>query len=133
MRWMKPTTDVSGMYPSSGGFAHSMMLDKASRWLFTSGTMGLDERWQAPETIEEQLELVWQNINRLLKENNFSVDDIVHLTCLLTDPLHAKHNAAAIKVALNGREIPRTVFCTQLLDPTWLAEIQVIAAQRGGH
>lgn len=125
---MKTTTTLSGVYPSSGGYAHSVVIENPSRWLFTSGTMGLDDDWNAPLTVEEQLGLIWHNIRSILAENSFTVDDIIHLTCLLADSKHSKQNANAIKLALDGRNVPRTVFCAQLLDASWLAEIQVIAA-----
>lgn len=126
---MHSTESVDGIYPSTGGYAHSMLVESPSRWLFTSGTMGLDGKWNALPSIEEQLDAIWSNIDAILSANDFSLADIVHLTCMLADPEYAKVNAAAIKSALQGRNVPRTVFCVQLLNPSWLAEIQVTAAQ----
>ena len=91
--------------------------------------MGLDQDWVAAPTINAQLDLIWQNIARILGAEGFGLDDIVHLTCMLSDPSHTRLNGAAIETALNGRPVPRTVFCTRLLDSSWLAEIQVIAAR----
>ena len=106
-----------------------MLIDTPSRWLFTSGTMGLDSEWNAAAGIEAQLEVIWANIDAILSANDFSLADIVHLNCMLADPEYSKANAAATKAALDGRNVPRTVFCVQLLNPSWLAEIQVTAAQ----
>lgn len=106
-----------------------MLIEAPSRWLVTSGTMGLDCDWNALPTIEAQLDAIWTNIDAILCANAFSLNDIVHLNCMLGDPSYSKANAAAIRSALSGRAVPRTVFCVQLLDRSWLAEIQITAAQ----
>jgi len=123
------TTEISGVYPPSGGYAHCIVVEDPVRWLFSSGTMGLNESWVAPQTIEDQLSLLWKNIEVILKENDFTLDDIVHLTCMLSDPAYSKLNANAIETALCGRAVPRTVFCPALLESCWLIEIQFIAVK----
>ena len=55
-----------------------------ARWLSTSGTSGLMPDGTLPETIEEQVEQVWRNIQAILTSAGMEVTDIVKVTLYLT-------------------------------------------------
>ena len=57
-RIINPT---DGVYPATPDYVHALEVEGASRQLFVSGTMGLDVSGEPPETIDEQLHLIWNN------------------------------------------------------------------------
>lgn len=116
-----------GIYAATPDYVHAIEVREPSRWLYVAGTMGLDEEGAAPETLDEQLELIWGNIGRILAEADMTTDNIVRITSYLTDPAHAEANGAAREKALGARRVPTTAIVVQTLDPKWLVEIEAIA------
>ncbi len=117
-----------GVYSTGGDWVHALEVRGAERLLFVSGTMGLRPDFSAPDTLEEQLECVWNNLRAILASAGMSVDNIVRLTSYLRDASYAEANAQARIVALGDRRIPTTAIVAQTLDPDWLIELEVIAA-----
>ncbi|MCR4267717.1 RidA family protein [Nitratireductor sp. ZSWI3] len=117
-----------GIYAAMPDYVHALEVQGPSRWLYIAGTMGLDEAGVAPATLEEQLDLIWRNLNRILVEADMTTDNIVRITSYLTDPAFAEANGAAREKALGTHRVPTTAIVTQTLDPTWLVEIEAIAA-----
>lgn len=119
---------VNGIYPATNDYIHAMEVRGAERLLFVSGTMGLDAQGIPGKTLDEQLELIWNNIRTILASAGMTTDNIVRLTSYLRDPAYADANAAARCRALGDRRIPTTGLVAQTLDSDWLVEIEVIAA-----
>ena len=119
---------ADGIYPATDDYVHAMEVANPSRFLFASGTMGLDADGRAPESLEAQLALVWSNIRRILAEAGMTTDNIVRLTSYLRDPAFAQANQDARIAALGERRVPTTAIVVQTLSPEWLVEIEVIAA-----
>ena len=120
-----PTT---GIYRTTDDYVHALEVRDSRRFLFVSGTMGLDQHGAPGNSLDEQLELIWSNIRSILASAEMSVDNIVRLTSYLTDPSYAEANARARVAALGGRAIPTTAIVARTLMPTWLVEIEIIAA-----
>ena len=76
----------SGVYPTTGDYVHALEVQGPQRFLFVSGTMGLDQHGVPGKTLDEQLTLLWSNIRTILATADMSVDNIVRLTSYLTDP-----------------------------------------------
>jgi enamine deaminase RidA (YjgF/YER057c/UK114 family) len=123
-----PHNPGEGVYAATGDYVHALEVRGAERLLFVSGTMGLDADGVAGATLEEQLELVWSNLRTILAAAGMSLDNVVRLTSYLTDPAQAEANARARVEALGGRPVPTTAIVVQTLDPSWLVEIEVVAA-----
>ncbi|HEV2563472.1 MAG TPA: RidA family protein [Microvirga sp.] len=117
-----------GIYPATDDYVHALEVAGAQRLLFISGTMGLDASGVAPDSLDEQLRLIWSNLRRILAEAGMTTDNIVRLTSYLRDPSYAQANQDARIAALGDRRIPTTAIVVQTLDPTWLVEIEAIAA-----
>ncbi len=124
---MTPRNPVTGIYPATD-YAHAMELAGATRFLFISGTMGLDERGKAADSLEQQLALIWKNIGTILGDAGMAADDIVRVTSYLRDAAFAEANMKARLKALNGRRIPTTAIVAGTLESDWLVEIECIAA-----
>jgi 2-iminobutanoate/2-iminopropanoate deaminase len=123
----KEINPADGVYPATRDYVHAMEVSGVSRQLFVSGTMGLSADGSAPASLDEQLDLVWKNIRRILAEADMSVANIVRLTSYLARPEFAGRNQAAREDALKGRVVPTTAIVVTTLDPSWLIEIEVIA------
>ncbi len=123
-----PHSPAEGIYPATDDYIHAMEVRGASRFLFVSGTMGLDPSGTAGTTLTEQLDLIWSNIRTILDSAGLSVDNIVRLTSYLRDASYAEENAVARVAALGGRPVPTTAIVAQTLVSDWLVEIEVIAA-----
>ena len=90
--------------------------------------MGLDEKGNAPQGLDDQLVLLWSNIRRILAEANMTTENVVRLTSYLRDASFVEANQNARLDALGGRRIPTTAIVVETLVPEWLVEIEVIAA-----
>ncbi len=125
---MTPRNPVTGVYPATPDYVHAMEVRGVERLLFVSGTMGLDPSGAAGATLEEQLELVWNNIRAILASAGMTVDNIVRQTSYLRDATYAERNAAARCRALGDRRIPTTAIVVQTLEDDWMIELEVVAA-----
>ena len=123
-----PHSPSDGVYSTGGDWVHALEVRGAERLLFVSGTMGLRPDFTAPDTLEEQLECVWNNLRAILASAEMTVDNIVRLTSYLRDASYAEANAQARIRALGERRIPTTAIVVQTLDPGWLIELEIIAA-----
>ena len=123
-----PHNPVDGVYPATADYIHALEVRAPSRFLFVSGTMGLNPAGAAGTTLEEQLDLVWSNIRAILASAGMTVDNIVRATSYLRDVSYAGPNAAARTAALGGRLIPTTAIVTTTLADDWLIELEIIAA-----
>ncbi|MBX6748460.1 MAG: RidA family protein [Micromonosporaceae bacterium] len=123
-----PHDPVEGVYRTTDDYIHAMEVVGPQRLLFVAGTIGLDPSGAAGKTLEEQLELIWNNIRTILASADMTVDNIVRVTSYLRDPSYSAANAAARRAALNGRTVPTTAIIAQTLSSDWLVEIEVICA-----
>ena len=122
-----PHNPTDGIYPAED-YVHAMEVRGAERFLFVSGTMGLDPDGAPGTDVAAQLELIWSNLRVILASAGLTVDNIVRLTSYLRDVSYAEANMKARLAALGGRKIPTTAIVAQTLDSTWLVEIEIIAA-----
>lgn len=118
----------SGVYPATPDYIHALEVRSPGRFLFVSGTMGLDTSGVAGKTLAEQLDLVWSNIRAILASADMAVANIVRVTSYLRDAAFAEANQNARVAALDGRVVPTTTIVAETLTPDWLVEVEVIAA-----
>lgn len=119
---------ADGVYAATPDYVHAMEVANPSRFLFLSGTMGLDGEGRAPPALDAQLELVWSNIRRILAEAGMTTANIVRVTSYLRDAAYAEANQNARLAALGDRRVPTTAIVVQTLTPEWLIELEVVAA-----
>lgn len=81
-----------------------------------------------PPSFEAQARLIWQHLANILAEAAMTYANLVSLRFYLADPSHDPTNVALIKEHLGTHKAARTVICTTLLDPTWLIEVEAVAA-----
>lgn len=124
-RMINPAT---GVYPATPDYIHALEVQQTGRLLFVSGTMGLDTSGHAPEGLDEQLELIWNNLRHILNTADMTSDNIVRVTSYLTSVDFAEKNQNARLKALGDRRVPTTAIVVKTLTPEWLVEIEIVAA-----
>lgn len=117
-----------GVYAATSDYVHAMEVRNPSRFLYVSGTMGLDAEGVAGKTLAEQVTLVWSNIATILASADMTVDNVVRVTSYLRDASYAEVNQNARLAALKGRIVPTTAIVVQTLLSDWLVEIEIVAA-----
>ena len=118
---------TEGIYAPTDDYVHALEVRAPDRFLFVAGTMGLAADGAPPETLAEQLQVIWANLRTILAAAGMTVDNIVRVTSYLRDASFAEANGAARVAALGGRVIPTTAIVTETLSPDWLVEIELVA------
>jgi 2-iminobutanoate/2-iminopropanoate deaminase len=116
------------VYPTGGDYSHAVELRGTQRVVYLAGTMGLRPDGEPGADLDEQLRLIWRNIERILASAGMTLDNVVRVTSYLTDRAFAGPNATARLKALGGRAVPTTAIVVQTLTDDWLVELEVIAA-----
>ena len=119
---------TAGIYAATPDYVHALEVRNPSRFLYVSGTMGLDAKGVAGKTLAEQVTLVWSNIATILASADMTVDNVVRVTSYLRDASYAEVNQNARLAALTGRIVPTTAIVVQTLLSDWLVEIEIVAA-----
>jgi 2-iminobutanoate/2-iminopropanoate deaminase len=116
------------MFAPVGPYCHGLEVVQPTRFLFSSGTMGLDREGHAPDGIEAQLETAWDNLKAILAEAGMTVGNIVKVTTFLADR-SSRGPATAYRQAVLGDHKPAvTTMVAGLLQDDWLVEIEIVAA-----
>lgn len=118
---------VDGIYPATSDYVHGLEVKGTARQLYVSGTMGLAASGKAPAHLDDQLELVWANLRRILSAADMTTDNIVRVTSYLARAEFAAKNQEARLKALGDRRVPTTAIVVQPLMPDWLVEIEIVA------
>jgi 2-iminobutanoate/2-iminopropanoate deaminase len=120
-----PTT---GIYPATPDYVHAMEVRNPGRFLYVSGTMGLDPQSVAGASLAEQVDLIWSNLRALLAHAGMTVANIVRVTSYLRDAAFVEVNQEARVAALGNHIVPTTAIVVQTLRDDWLVEIEIVAA-----
>jgi 2-iminobutanoate/2-iminopropanoate deaminase len=118
------------MYPQYQSYSHALELQNGSRLLIISGLNGyLPDGKTMPETFEEQGDLIWQYLGKLLASAGMNYQNLVSLRAYLASPDYDEANVKLRKKYLGDHEVASTVICCQLLDTKWKLEIEAMAAE----
>ncbi len=117
------------LFPQYRCYSHATEIRGDSRLLIISGINGYQKDGKTmPESFEEQAELIWTYIKRLLHSAGMEVHNIVSLRTYLADPKYDEPNVRMRVKHLGDHQPSSTVICCQLLDPLWKLEVEAIAA-----
>ena len=118
-----------GVSHQIGKYSDAVEVRPNSRWLFTSGTPGLEIDGTLPTDITGQTEVAWKHILRMLKLANMTPADVVKVTQYLT---RAEDIAAYANVRARflGDSEPASMLLVipQLVRPEFLVEVEIVAA-----
>ena len=104
---------------------------RALALLYISGDVGVRPDGTVPDTIEAQAEACWQNIIAILGDAGMGVQDLVKITTYLVRPEDvAAAGAARAKHFGDARPGSATIIVKALVNPSFLIEIEAVAAAR---
>jgi enamine deaminase RidA (YjgF/YER057c/UK114 family) len=119
-----------GVAARIGTYSDAIEAAPNQRWLFTSGTPGMDAAGILPADITLQAELACGHILTMLERAGMSVGDLVKITQYLTRaediPAYAKVRARMLGAA---RPASMMLVVAALPRPDFLLEIEAVAAK----
>ncbi len=112
-----------------GPYSHAVEVPGGSRLLYISGEIGVQPDGVVPEGIEAQAEALWKNLIAILEDAGMGIGDLVKITTFLVNVEDAAAaGAARAKYFGDARPASATVIVKALLQPSWLIEIEAVAA-----
>jgi len=119
-----------GVATRIGTYSDAVEAAPNQRWLFTSGTPGMDATGALPDDITAQAELAWGHILTMLDRAGMAVNDLVKITQYLTRaediPAYAKVRARMLG---DARPASMMMVVAALPRPQFLLEIEAVAAR----
>ena len=113
-----------------GSYNDAIVVPPNARWLYSSGTPGLELNNKLPEGIERQTDVMWTHLLNILGKAGMGPEDLVKVTTWL---LHAEHVApyVAARKRILGDVKPAfmLVVVNQLVKPEFLVEVEIVAAK----
>jgi enamine deaminase RidA (YjgF/YER057c/UK114 family)/mannose-6-phosphate isomerase-like protein (cupin superfamily) len=116
-----------GIYPPPAPYSHGVEVRGASRWLLTSGTLGIDPAGEVPADFDAQCRLIWQSLRAIVASAGMTFDDVIKVNTYLRDAAYRERQAVHRRAALGDRLVASTALVCAPLDPRWLIEIEVVA------
>lgn len=112
----------------SGGYSQALDVQGATRWLYISGQIPVDQAGVVPANFKEQADLVWTNILAQLDAAGLGVANLVKVTTYLSSRQYAQENGEARRRALGSHAPALTVVIAGIYDEAWLLEVEAVAA-----
>jgi 2-iminobutanoate/2-iminopropanoate deaminase len=122
------TRDPSDVPEALGDYCQGLSVRGAKELLFVSGQIPQDPAGHVPSDFESQCRLVWHNILATLDAAGLDVSSLVKVTTYLSSRDHAATNSEVRREILGDHRPALTVVVAEIFDPTWLLEIEAIAA-----
>lgn len=119
-----------GVAAKLGKYSDAIEVSANARWLYTSGTPGLNKDGSLPANFETQAELAWKSIVAMLHAADMDVENIVkiHQSLLRREDLDS---CRKIRNTYLGDARPASMlsFISELVMPGMLIELEIIAAK----
>ena len=113
----------------AANYAHAMLVTNAARTLYTSGVVPISVDGAVPQSLREQIEVVWANIQAILADADMTVKDIVSIITYVIDGEPLSEVMAIRDRVLDGHRAASTLITVPALArPAWRLEIAVVAA-----
>lgn len=126
---MNRTHDV-GVARLVGKYGDAVEVPAQARWLFTSGTPGIDLDGSTPTDVTSQAELAWGHIVRMLDSAGMYVGDLVKVTHYLLRAEDIKpYVAVRARFLGDARPASMLLVVPELVRPEFLLEVEAIAAR----
>lgn len=118
--------------PPSGGYSHAVEVAAGARMLFVSGQIPEQPDGVVPAGFEAQCEVAWRNVLAVLAAADMEAADLVKVTTFLTHADQVEANSRIRRRMIGDARPALTVVIVQTLQPTWLLEIEAVAAAGAG-
>ena len=121
---------ISIVGPSTGSSYSYGVIASSSRLLFTSGIVSMSAKGEiiAPDNMEAQARYVFDQIEKLLAEQNATLNNVVKITTFITD-MSKYSEFSKIRSEVFNKPFPAssTVGVNELVKPGLLVEVEAIA------
>ena len=127
MKQLSPAT----IAPPVARYAHGVEVPAGSRLVRTAGQLGIAADGSVPEGSQEQANICFANIAKILAEAGMSAADVFHVTAFVTDRAHmAGYMAARDTFLANRTELPTStlLIVSGFTRPEFVVEVEVWAA-----
>ncbi|MEI9984714.1 MAG: RidA family protein [Aliidongia sp.] len=121
--------------PPPGPLSWGLELAAPRRLLYISGQVGADAHGRVGDGFLEQARLTWQNVGGVLRSAGLTSRNIVRTGIFITrqvemtDELKAMFNKLRTDFLGDHRPASTMIVVHALMDPSWLIEIDAIAAE----
>ena len=119
-----------GVAAKLGKYSDAIHTDSGARWLYTSGTPGLNEDGTLPADFESQARLAWKSIIAMLHAADMDVEHIVKInqSMLRREDLPGYRKIRDEYLGL-ARPASMLSFISELVMPGMLIELEIVAAK----
>ena len=119
-----------GVAAKLGKYSDAIHTDSGVRWLYTSGTPGLNEDGSLPADFESQARLAWKSIIAMLHAVDMDVENIVKInqSMIRREDLQAYRTIRDEHLG-NARPASMLSFISELVMPGMLIELEIVAAK----
>ena len=121
---------ISVVGPPTGSSYSSGVIASSSRLLFTSGIVSMSAKGEiiAPDNMEAQARYVFDQIEKLLAEQNATLNNVVKITTFVTD-MSKYSEFSKVRSEVFNKPFPAssTVGVNELVKPGLLVEVEAIA------
>ena len=119
----------SSIAAPAAAYAHAVLTASPARWLHTSGVVPTAPDGTVPDDLEAQADLVWTNIDAMLRAADMVPSDIVSVTTyVVVGETLATVMAARDAYLGDHRAASTLVTVPELARPQWRMEVAIIAA-----
>ncbi|MDP5084763.1 MAG: RidA family protein [Yoonia sp.] len=129
---MNKSLSPVGMPPPFAKYAHGVAVPAGSRFVFTSGQLGIDAAGQIPASTFAQAQLCFANCAAILEAAGMSAADVVRINAFVTDRTHMADYMAARDLFTAGcTQLPAStlVIVAGFTRPEFTVEVEVTAAK----
>lgn len=117
------------LFPPYRAYSHAVEVKGDSRLLFISGLNGYEaDGVTMPDSFDEQADLIWNHVGTILASAGMGFENVVSLRTYLSDPKYDEQNVRMRMKYMGNHRPASTVVCSQLLEPKWKLEMEVVAA-----
>jgi enamine deaminase RidA (YjgF/YER057c/UK114 family) len=130
MRELNPNT----IAPPFARYAHGVLVPGGKQLICTSGQLGLAKDGRVPESVEDQADICFANLDAIIAEGGASRSDVIRLNAYVTDRSHmAGYMVARDRWLANVDRLPAStlMIVSGFTRPEFLVEIEVLAAVAG--
>ena len=115
--------------PPFARYSYGVEIPSGYRILFCSGQLGIDSADRVPNTVEEQTQLCFRNIEAVLKEAGLSLADVVRINAYVSGREHLKGYMATRDQFISDPPPASTLMIVGGFSRAeFLVEVEVIAA-----
>ena len=119
-----------GIASKLGNYSDAIQINPGLRWLYTSGTPGLNEDGTVPQDFETQARLAWKGILAIL---HAAIMDIEHIVKINQSLLRREDLTTYRKIRNEFLGLARPAsmlsFINELVMPKMLIELEIVAAK----